>query len=96
QSAVAGVIRVESIRLDDYVRNGEFKPDVIKIDVEGAEVSVLTGAKYVLEAYKPVCLVSTHGANLLDDCREYLNSIGYKVHPLRGFEHELCCFPKLG
>src|SRR5262249_9806017 len=38
-------------------------PDVVKIDVEGAEVEVLQGAHDTLRRLRPVLLVELHGTN---------------------------------
>ena len=35
--------------------------DAIKVDVEGAEIEVLKGAKESLARYKPILLIEVHG-----------------------------------
>ncbi|MFQ5977033.1 MAG: FkbM family methyltransferase [Candidatus Heimdallarchaeota archaeon] len=42
-------IEIEAIRLDDYFNSNERKIDFIKIDVEGAELSVLQGMESILQ-----------------------------------------------
>jgi hypothetical protein len=45
--------------LDDWCRENAVKPDFIKMDVEGAEVGALRGARSVITSCKPrlaVCL----------------------------------------
>lgn len=64
-------------------------PDVIKIDVEGAELSVLRGAENVLCSHHPAILLSTHGEAIKLECVEYLSRFGYKVEPLDG--NDFCC-----
>jgi len=88
------IIRVKAIKLDDYIGENNLQPDVIKIDVEGAEVSVLEGALETLESARPACIVSTHSAELHDRCTQLLGRVGYRAERLSGFEHELCCFPR--
>jgi FkbM family methyltransferase len=53
-------------------------PDVIKIDVEGAELEVLTGARYVLEVRRPVilCEVSTRNSA---EVTALLKDMGYRI-----------------
>jgi FkbM family methyltransferase len=47
--------------LDDMARDYELrKIDLIKIDVEGAELDVLLGSRDILEKHKPVLLVEVH------------------------------------
>lgn len=49
----------------------------IKIDVEGAELDVLQGAKKALVAYPAFVLIETHGKQLEDDCVALLQSLGF-------------------
>ena len=39
-------------------------PDLIKIDVEGAEVEVLEGAKMTIQKSRPILMIELHGTNL--------------------------------
>ena len=48
-----------STTLDDHLHN-HTKVDVIKIDVEGAECSVLTGAQKFLEKFKPIIFLEVN------------------------------------
>jgi FkbM family methyltransferase len=56
----AGGSRVQTITLDDYVmRLGLEKVDFIKMDIEGAELQALTGARHTIQHFKPklaICL----------------------------------------
>lgn len=48
-------IRVKQITLDDWVIQNKIKKvDFIKMDVQGAELDILVGAKNVLQSMKPV------------------------------------------
>lgn len=59
---------VEAISLDEYVeKKGIAKVDFLKIDVEGAEESVLDGATKVLERDKPVLLIELHELDRFKD-----------------------------
>jgi FkbM family methyltransferase len=52
---------VEAVTLDEYVQEkGIAKVDFLKIDVEGAEASVLEGATNVLNRDKPILLIEMH------------------------------------
>ena len=48
------------ITIDSYVKNNNLRPDILKIDVEGAEELVFSGADYVLENIKPLIFLSIH------------------------------------
>lgn len=52
-------------------------PSLIKIDVEGGELSVLKGANELLMNQKPTILLSTHGESRRVDCFAFLRNIGY-------------------
>ena len=71
----SGLLEVDVITLDSlFAKYGP--PDVIKIDVEGAEYSVLQGAKRCLTGY-PVIFLATHSTQLTDKCCGVLRSAGY-------------------
>jgi hypothetical protein len=57
-------------------------PNVIKIDVEGAEVDVLKGAQNLLAQHRPVLLLATHGPDVHRDSCAFLQSIGYRLESL--------------
>ncbi len=58
------------------------KPDIIKIDVEGAEYDVLKGAINTLKQYRPHILLATHDCHLpgvKDKCVQLLKDMGYRL-----------------
>jgi FkbM family methyltransferase len=55
------------------------KPDVLKLDVEGAEAAVLRGMGNFL-AGDQALLVSTHSRELYEQCRRILGERGFRVH----------------
>jgi hypothetical protein len=79
---------VASITLDQFCKERNVKPDILKIDVEGAELHVLRGAKELLLNEKISILCEVH-PNQMKYCNssllafeEYLNSVGYCLKPL--------------
>src|SRR4030042_1091980 len=56
-----GTLEVKSISLDDWINKGLFPaPDLLKIDIEGAEFMALQGARRMLAAEHPPIFLSTH------------------------------------
>ena len=58
----AGTLDVRTVSIDDLVATGQIRPpDVIKIDVEGAELDVLVGCATTLRAHRPVVVCEVDG-----------------------------------
>jgi Methyltransferase FkbM domain len=74
-----GPIRVPSISLDSFVANGKPLPNVMKIDVEGAEYEVLSGARKVISKARPIIFLATHGAKIHAQCCDFLLDHGYQL-----------------
>ena len=62
-------IMVPITTIDDYCRRTGITPDVVKIDVEGAEYDVLMGAKEVLMTKRPKLLIARRTG---EDCHPRL------------------------
>ncbi|HEX2079709.1 MAG TPA: FkbM family methyltransferase [Longimicrobium sp.] len=82
--AAGGALEVRTIRLDDYCAEHALAPAAVKIDVEGAEVSVLEGARQMLERHRPVIFLSTHGPEAHAASLACLRGLGYRVAPILG------------
>jgi len=65
----AGSLEIECDTLDNIL--GEQRIDVMKIDIEGAEVSALKGATHILKKLRKI-IVEVHGANF-DKVMQILN-----------------------
>jgi FkbM family methyltransferase len=81
-----GELAVETTTIDDVTDELGVTPDVMKIDVEGAEREVLLGAAKMFERARPVIFLSTHSDELRTWCVGYLKQLGYAVTPLTGGE----------
>lgn len=78
-----GTITVEVRRLDEVIESVDgFKPSVLRMDVEGAELLVLAGAKKLIRTYKPMLFIEFHtfaiGMNGVETALDEFQSIGYR------------------
>jgi Methyltransferase FkbM domain len=65
--------------LDHLVACGRVpRPDLLVIDVEGAEATVLSGARELLCDARPQLIVETHSAIAEADCLAQLHACGYR------------------
>lgn len=83
------------IRLDDFSAETEIVPDILTIDVEGAEGKVLRGAEALLKDVHPLVFCSLHPEELRDqygeeafDVIEWMQSLGYDYQHL-ATDHEM-------
>lgn len=75
-----GGVAVRTVALDDFIRESRAPvPDVMKIDVEGAEMHVLRGAERTLSELQPLIFLATHSAKLQQESRAFLSSLGYTL-----------------
>ena len=82
--ADAGALEVRTVRLDDYCAEHGLAPSAMKIDVEGAELSVLAGGRETLARHRPVIFLSTHGAEVHRASLQVLRGLGYTLSPILG------------
>jgi FkbM family methyltransferase len=54
----------EQVSLDSFCQKNNLIPEVMKIDVEGAEVLVLKGAQEILRKYQPLIFLSVHPSRI--------------------------------
>ncbi len=76
------LIIVLTVSLDAIAERLGVVPNVLKIDVEGAELSVLRGARNRILPAKPKIFLSLHSPTLKTDCLKYLEQFGYEFEPL--------------
>lgn len=83
------IIYLPSISIDMLVMylNIE-KIDLVKIDVEGAEVEVLEGMVGTLEEYRPILLIEAHGREKMRECIDILRELKYNVEIVHEQEGE--------
>jgi FkbM family methyltransferase len=59
-------------------------PQLVKIDIEGAEVAALTAASKMLREVRPTLLVELHGKDRAEKVGEILREAGYSFFNLHG------------
>ena len=78
------------ITIDGFVKESGFVPELIKIDVEGAEIKVLSGGQEVLRNNHPEIMLSVHPKHIkdlgysLDHLRKTISDLGYKIYGIDG------------
>ena len=80
--SVEGTVSVQTITLDDFLRSGAPAPQCIKIDVEGAEASVLAGGRETIAKHRPIVFVAIHARSLHRRCVEELRTHGYECQEI--------------
>ena len=81
-SATGGknAVRVATVSIDELLEQGRVPiPQYMKIDVEGAEASVLHGAKKLLAEHRPTLFLATHGKQVHSECCTLLENAGYEL-----------------
>jgi FkbM family methyltransferase len=73
---------VPTVTVDIIVEALDLIPDVMKIDVEGAEFKVLEGAGKTIREAKPDIFLSTHSRHVKNACLGYLRDLNYNFVPL--------------
>jgi FkbM family methyltransferase len=73
-------VLVETVTADELVRfQGVPSPVFIKVDVEGAELLVLDGSRYLMREARPVFFVEVHHPATMLKLRELADAEGYRV-----------------
>ena len=75
-------ILVHAVALDSFCCSAGIRPDVVKMDVEGAELEVLLGARDTIERCSPKLLIELHhfdGDATAHPVPRLLTSCGYQV-----------------
>ncbi len=78
-------VTVESLTLDDYWRRTGVAPDILKIDVETHETSVLAGAMRLIEAHRPTVVIEVlrrRDGDQGPSIEAAFSELGYSYYPL--------------
>lgn len=72
-------LTIPVITIDDFVKEHEVVPTIIKIDIEGHEIEALYGAHNTLESYHPQIITCIyHEQNDRSEMMRYLAQFGYR------------------
>jgi len=83
----SGELKVETIKLDDWIDNEKLPiPNVLKIDVEGAEFLVLKGLENILKKFHPKIFLSIHNEKVKNECFAILDECGYNLEANGNFK----------
>ncbi len=83
-------VRRRQVSIDSFCREHGLIPEVIKIDVEGAEIDVLKGARDTLETKKPIIFLSAHPRILefmnrsASELMDLIDTLGYDTYNASG------------
>jgi FkbM family methyltransferase len=78
-------IVVEGTSLDTVIETLRLRaPDVIKVDVEGAEGAVVAGMKATLSRYTPALMIELHGVAAARAALAHLAPLGYRYQEISG------------
>lgn len=84
-----GPERVEVATIEQLVAERDLPlPNVLKLDVEGAEAQVLRGMGPLLGGDQAI-LISTHSRGLYEQCRRILGERGFRVHDSWQITHRI-------
>lgn len=95
-------VAVTCICLDDFVMSGSPIPNILKIDVEGAELWVLRGAKQLLLENRPWVFLEIHAfawpifSTTEQDLRAFLQEVRYRLATLDDISKNLIDIPEYG
>ena len=96
----SGGLLVQVTTLDDLVEELGCPPDVMKVDIEGAELELLRGAKQVLENDRPVIFLALHSKDNFERLLVDAPAWRYAIRGLDGgvlgagrFQEEVVLFP---
>jgi Methyltransferase FkbM domain len=88
----------------DRAAHEVFVPDVIKLDIEGAEYSALEGALETIKKHRPGFIIEVHSADIEAGCTALLHEFNYVVKTIdqgwflkdpyrRGYDRWIAAYP---
>jgi FkbM family methyltransferase len=80
----AVAVSKKMVALDQFCEDKKIKPELIKVDVEGAEIDLLWGGVEMIKSSRPTIVLSFHPKHIeqmgqtLDSLTGYLQEVNYK------------------
>ena len=85
ESEQVNLMPVEIRQIDSLLQSEEIlSANVVKVDVEGAELAVLKGSLKLLREHRPKIFLEAHSAALQTACSELLVANGYDIYCIEG------------
>ena len=66
---------ISTIALDDFVENTKLIPNLVKMDIEGAEFDAIQGMEKTIKSAKPHLILETQAED--SRCLDFLSALGY-------------------
>lgn len=86
---LSGILMVQTASIDSLISRAQIEfPDIVKIDVEGAEMDVLLGMEGLLQEKSPIVVLELDDEKLevcekkVAACRDFLEHLGYRTEIL--------------
>ena len=79
----AVVVPKKMVSLDRFCEENEIRPELIKVDVEGAEIDLLWGGGNIIKNSRPIIVLSLHPKHIeqkgqtLDSLTDFLQKVNY-------------------
>ncbi|MDH5716435.1 MAG: FkbM family methyltransferase [Spirochaetia bacterium] len=88
-------IEVQTVTLDSFIKKQKTVPHIIKIDIEGAEVEMLEGAKNLLSSQNaPKLIIETHSHDIAKKVEKILRKAKYQFFDIKGNIKSDCLFDR--
>jgi FkbM family methyltransferase len=102
KGAIVRTVASPAVRLDDYASHNSLKRvDVIKLDIEGAELHALRGARQLLETHRPTLLMEINRERCRglgyepEEMWSLLSPLGYKMQTIDADPAKCCTLESL-
>lgn len=86
-------LKVPTDTIDNLMCEGLLKPpDIMKIDVEGAELDVLFGGEETISTYKPIIFIAIDNPDNEGAILDFLRKRDYKIEKLNDNRYEIVAY----